>query len=79
MVQSERNSHSKNQGWIKPKLTIVTYTERTYRNPSEQLFSQKQNFPKACLFEMVYYKTLKHIETAIWLSCICSIIKVMKT
>ena len=36
MVQSERYSHSKNRGGGKTKRS-GTYTEKTYRKPSEQL------------------------------------------
>ena len=35
-VQSERNSHSKNRGG--KKIKKKSYTKKTYRKPSEQLF-----------------------------------------
>ena len=39
-AQSERDSHSKNRGWKKTKLTIRHLYHETYRKPNEQLFSQ---------------------------------------
>ena len=40
-AQSERDSHSKNRGGEKTKLTIRHLYHETYRKPNEQLFSQK--------------------------------------
>ena len=44
-AQSERNSHPKNRG--AKKLQLGTYTYRTYRKPSEQLFPIRRplNYP----------------------------------
>ena len=39
-AQSERDSHSKNRGGKKTKLTIGHLYHETYRKPNEQLFSQ---------------------------------------
>ena len=39
-AQSERDSHSKNRGGKKTKLTIRHLFHETYRKPNEQLFSQ---------------------------------------
>ena len=39
-AQSERDSHSKNRGLEKTKLTIRHLYHETYRKPNEQLFSQ---------------------------------------
>ena len=39
-VQSEKDSHSKNRGGKKNKLTIRYLYHETYRKPNEQLFSQ---------------------------------------
>ena len=39
-AQSERDSHSKNRGGKKTKLTIRHLYHETYRKPNEQLFSQ---------------------------------------
>ena len=39
-AQSERDSHSKNRGGEKTKLTIKHLYHETYRKPNEQLFSQ---------------------------------------
>ena len=39
-AQSERDSHSKNRGGEKTKLTIRHLYHETYRKPNEQLFSQ---------------------------------------
>ena len=39
-AQSEKDSHSKNRGGKKTKLTIRHLYHETYRKPSEQLFSQ---------------------------------------
>ena len=41
MAQSERNSHSTNRRVGKNKMT-GTYTKKTYRKPSEQLFPNRQ-------------------------------------
>ena len=38
--QSERDSHSKNRGGKKTKLTIRHSCHEAYRKPNEQLFSQ---------------------------------------
>ena len=38
--QSEKDSHSKNRGGEKNKLTIRYLYHETYRKPNEQLFSQ---------------------------------------
>ena len=42
MAQSEKDSHSKNLGAGKKKLTIryLLYTKKTFRKPNEQLFPQ---------------------------------------
>ena len=40
-AQSEKDSHSKNRGGKKNKLTIRYLYHETYRKPNEQLFSQK--------------------------------------
>ena len=40
-AQSERDSHSKNRGGKKTKLTIRHLYHETYRKPNEQLFSQQ--------------------------------------
>ena len=39
-AQSEKDSHSKNRGGKKTKLTIRHLYHETYRKPNEQLFSQ---------------------------------------
>ena len=39
-AQSEKDSHSKNQGGKKPNQQSGTYTMKTFRKPNEQLFSQ---------------------------------------
>ena len=39
-AQSEKDSHSKNQGGKKPNQQSGTYTMKTLRKPNEQLFSQ---------------------------------------
>ena len=39
-TQSEKDSHSKNRGGEKTKLTIRYLYHETYRKPNEQLFSQ---------------------------------------
>ena len=39
-AQSEKDSHSKNRGGKKTKLTIRNLYHETYRKPNEQLFSQ---------------------------------------
>ena len=39
-AQSEKDSHSKNRGGEKNKLTITYLYHETYRKPNEQLFSQ---------------------------------------
>ena len=39
-AQSEKDSHSKNQGGEKTKLTIRHLYLETYSKPNEQLFSQ---------------------------------------
>ena len=39
-AQSEKDSHSKNRGGKKTKLTIRYYYHETYCKPNEQLFSQ---------------------------------------
>ena len=39
-AQSEKDSHSKNQGGKKPNQQPGTYTMKTFRKPNEQLFSQ---------------------------------------
>ena len=39
-AQSEKDSHSKNRGGKKNKLTIRYLYHETYRKPNEQLFSQ---------------------------------------
>ena len=39
-AQSEKDSHSKNRGGEKTKLTIRYLYHETYRKPNEQLFSQ---------------------------------------
>ena len=39
-AQSEKDSHSKNRGGKKTKLTIRYSYHETYRKPNEQLFSQ---------------------------------------
>ena len=39
-AQSEKNSHSKNQGGKKPNQQSGTYTMKSLRKPNEQLFSQ---------------------------------------
>ena len=39
-TQSEKDSHSKNRGGKKTKLTIRYLYHETYRKPNEQLFSQ---------------------------------------
>ena len=39
-AQSEKDSHSKNRGGKKTKLTIRYLYHETYRKPNEQLFSQ---------------------------------------
>ena len=39
-VQSEKDSHSKNRGGKKNKLTIRYLYHETYCKPNEQLFSQ---------------------------------------
>ena len=39
-AQSEKDSHSKNRGGKKKKLTIRYLYHETYRKPNEQLFSQ---------------------------------------
>ena len=38
-AQSEKDSHSKNQGGKKPNQQSGTYTMNTFRKPNEQLFS----------------------------------------
>ena len=38
-AQSEKDSHSKNRGGEKTKLTIRYLYHETYRKPNEQLFS----------------------------------------
>ena len=40
-AQSEKDSHSKNRGGKKNKLTIRYLYHETYRKPNEQLFSQQ--------------------------------------
>ena len=40
-AQSEKDSHSKNRGGKKTKLTIRHLYHETYRKPNEQLFSQQ--------------------------------------
>ena len=42
MAQSERNTHSINRGWEKTKMTLSTYTRKTYSKPSEQLFPNRR-------------------------------------
>ena len=45
MAQSERKSHSINRGvGKKTKITPSTYTKKTYRKPSEQLFPNRRPF-----------------------------------
>ena len=39
-VQSEKDSHPKNQGGKKPNQQPGTDTKKTFRKPNEQLFSQ---------------------------------------
>ena len=39
-AQSEKDSHSKNQGGKKPNYQSGTYTMKTFRKSNEQLFSQ---------------------------------------
>ena len=39
-AQSEKDSHSKNQGRKKPNQQSGTHTMKTFRKPNEQLFSQ---------------------------------------
>ena len=39
-AQPERDSHSKNRGGKKTKLTTRHLHHETYRKPNEQLFSQ---------------------------------------
>ena len=39
-AQSEKDSHSKNQGGKKPNQQSGTYTMKTFCKPNEQLFSQ---------------------------------------
>ena len=39
-AQPEKDSHSKNRGGKKTKLTIRYLYHETYRKPNEQLFSQ---------------------------------------
>ena len=39
-AQSENDSHSKNRGGEKTKLTVRYLYHETYRKPNEQLFSQ---------------------------------------
>ena len=39
-AQSEKDSHSKNQGGKKPNQQSGTYTMKTFRKPNEKLFSQ---------------------------------------
>ena len=39
-AQSEKDSHSKNRGGKKTKLTTRYLYHETYRKPNEQLFSQ---------------------------------------
>ena len=39
-AQSEKDSHSKNRGGKKTKLTIRYLYHETHRKPNEQLFSQ---------------------------------------
>ena len=39
-AQSEKDSHSKNRGGKKTKLTIRYLYHETFRKPNEQLFSQ---------------------------------------
>ena len=39
-AQSEKDSHSKNRGGKKTKLTIRYLYHETYRKPNKQLFSQ---------------------------------------
>ena len=39
-AQSEKDSHSKNRGGEKNKLTIRHLYHETYRKPNDQLFSQ---------------------------------------
>ena len=39
-AQSEKDTHSKNRGGKKNKLTIRYLYHETYRKPNEQLFSQ---------------------------------------
>ena len=39
-AQSKKDSHSKNRGGKKTKLTIRYLYHETYRKPNEQLFSQ---------------------------------------
>ena len=39
-AQSEKDSHSKNRGGKKTKLTVRYLYHETYRKPNEQLFSQ---------------------------------------
>ena len=39
-AQSEKDSHSKDQGGKKPNKQSGTYTMKTFRKPNEQLFSQ---------------------------------------
>ena len=39
-AQSEKDSHSKNRGGKKNKLTVRYLYHETYRKPNEQLFSQ---------------------------------------
>ena len=40
-AQSEKDSHSKNRGGKRTKLTIRYLYNETYRKPNEQLFSQQ--------------------------------------
>ena len=48
MAQSERKSYHKNRGGKKLNRQLGTYTKKTYRKPSQQLFSNRRSliYPK---------------------------------
>ena len=56
-AQSEKDSHSKNRGWKKSKLTIRYLYHETYRKPNEQLFPNR--------WPLSYLNLTKNIKTYI--------------
>ena len=61
-AQSGRNSHSKNRGGKKSKLTIGTYTKKTYCKPNEQLFPNRRpvSYPNLTKTVKTYIRFKQH-------------------